>query len=58
MIELELAHFCGLLEKQFANDHDGRYTYVDPVTAESTPLTPFMMKEWACTMVGDLSSTA
>jgi hypothetical protein len=39
------------LEKEHANDHDVGYTYIDPIAAESIPLTPFMMKEWARAMV-------
>ena len=50
-IELELAHFRGLLKKKYANDHDGGYTYIDPATGDSVPLTLFMMKEWCRAMV-------
>ena len=50
-IDHELARFRGLLEKRYANDHDAGYTYIDPVTGDSTPLTPYMMKEWARAMV-------
>ena len=47
----ELARLRGLLEKKYSNDHDAGYTYIDPVTSDSVPLTPFMMKEWARAMV-------
>lgn len=50
-LDYELARFRVLLEKKHANDHDAGYTYIDPVTATSIPLTPFMMKEWARAMV-------
>lgn len=47
----ELARLRGLLEKKYSNDYDAGYTYIDPVTSDSIPLTPFMMKEWARAMV-------
>ena len=47
----ELARYRGILEKKYSNDHDAGYTYIDPVTSDSIPLTPFMMKEWARAMV-------
>jgi hypothetical protein len=50
-VNSELAHLRGLLEKKYSNDHDAGYTYIDLVTSDSVPLTPFMMKEWACAMV-------
>jgi hypothetical protein len=50
---LELARFRGLLEKKYSNDHDAGYTYIDPVSSESIPFTPFMTKEWARAMVID-----
>lgn len=50
-IDFELARLRGLLEKKYANDHDAGYTYINSVNAESTPLTPFMLKEWARAMV-------
>jgi hypothetical protein len=53
-IDLELARLRGLLEKKYSNDHDAGYTYIDSVTSDSVPLTPFMMKEWARAMVRDL----
>ena len=56
-IDSELARFRGLLEKRYVNDHDAGYTYIDLVTSESIPLTPFMMKEWARAMVMCLLST-
>lgn len=49
--EAELARFRGLLEQEHGNDHDKSYTYVCPVTGESVPLTPLMMKEWARALV-------
>jgi hypothetical protein len=53
-LEFELARFRGLLEKRYANDHDSGYTYINPVSSEAIPLTPFMMKEWARAMVSIL----
>ena len=50
-IDSELARYRGLLEKKYSNDHDAGYTYIDPVSSISVPLTPFMMKEWARAMV-------
>jgi hypothetical protein len=47
----ELAHYHGLLEKKYANNHNASYTYIDLVTSDSVLLTPFMMKKWACVMV-------
>src|ERR1700733_2784536 len=52
-LELELARFRGILEKKYANDYDAGYTYIDPATGDSVPLTPFMMKEWARAMVSN-----
>ncbi|KAM6491722.1 hypothetical protein JOM56_012762 [Amanita muscaria] len=45
--ERELARFRRLLEKQYQNDHDASYTYINNTTGVSFPLTPVMMKEWA-----------
>lgn len=53
-LDSELARLRGLLEKKYANDHDAGYTYIDPISLESVPLTPFMMKEWARAMVMSL----
>lgn len=50
-IDSELARLRCLLEKKYSNDYDAGYTYIDPVTSDSVPLTPFMMKEWARAMV-------
>lgn len=50
-VDSELARLRCLLEKKYANDHDAGYTYIDPITSDSVPLTPFMMKEWARAMV-------
>ena len=40
-----------MLEKKYSTDHDGTFSYIDPITLITIPLTPYMMKEWACTMV-------
>ena len=53
-IDYELARFRRMLEKKYGTDHDGTYSYIDPVTATAIPLTPFMMKEWARAMVFDI----
>jgi hypothetical protein len=50
-LDSELACLYGLLEKKYSNDHDAGYTYINPITSDSIPLTPFMMKEWARAMV-------
>jgi hypothetical protein len=50
-VDSELARLRGLLEKKYSNDHDSGYTYIDPISSESIPLTPFMMKEWARALV-------
>ncbi len=50
-MDSQLAHLRGLLEKKYANDHDSGYTYIDPVTSDLVPLTPFMMTEWSRAMV-------
>ncbi len=50
-MDSQLARLRGLLEKKYANDHDSGYTYIDPVTSDLVPLTPFMMTEWSRAMV-------
>jgi hypothetical protein len=50
-IDVELARFHLLLEKKYATDHDGTYSYIDPATGTAITLTPFMMKEWAQALV-------
>ena len=50
-IDHELGQFCWKLEKKYGTDHDGTYSYIDPVTGTTIPLIPFMRKEWACAMV-------
>lgn len=50
-IDFKLARFRQMLEKKYGTDHDGTYSYIDPITATAIPLTPFMMKEWARAMV-------
>jgi hypothetical protein len=41
-----------LREKEYQNDHDAGYTYIDPDTGKSYPLTPQLMKECCQAMVG------
>ncbi|KAF8272676.1 hypothetical protein EI94DRAFT_1452236, partial [Lactarius quietus] len=55
-IDYELAHFCQMLEKKYATDHDGTYSYNDPATATTILLTPFMMKEWAQAMYDSIAT--
>ncbi|KAJ7114795.1 hypothetical protein C8R44DRAFT_629617 [Mycena epipterygia] len=50
-LERELARLRGKIEKKYQNDHNAGYTYIDPKTGTSHPLTPQMMKEWCCAMV-------
>ncbi|KAJ7730545.1 hypothetical protein B0H16DRAFT_1329856, partial [Mycena metata] len=50
-LERSLARFRGILEKRWQNDHDAGYTYIDPDTGTSHPLSPQMMKEWTRAMV-------
>ncbi|KAJ7883099.1 hypothetical protein B0H13DRAFT_1890539 [Mycena leptocephala] len=49
-LDRSLAHFRGILEKKYQNDHDSGYTYIDPSTGKSHPLSPQMMKEWSRSM--------
>jgi hypothetical protein len=53
-VDYELARYRQMLEKKYATDHDGTYSYIDPTTAMAIPLTPFLMKEWARAMVCSL----
>jgi len=53
-VDSELAHLCGLLKKEYSNNHDSGYTYIDAISSESIPLTPFMIKEWARALVSNL----
>ncbi|KAJ7936526.1 hypothetical protein B0H13DRAFT_2303564 [Mycena leptocephala] len=49
-LDRSLAHFRGILEKMYQNDHDSGYTYIDPKTEKAHPLSPQMMKEWSRSM--------
>ncbi|KAJ7355887.1 hypothetical protein DFH08DRAFT_803820 [Mycena albidolilacea] len=49
-LDRSLARFRGILEKKYQNDHNAGYTYIDPDTGTSHPLTPQMMKEWSRAM--------
>ncbi|KAJ7098942.1 hypothetical protein C8R44DRAFT_642692 [Mycena epipterygia] len=49
-LERELARLRGKIEKKYQNDHNAGYTYIDPKTGTSHPLTPQMMKEWCRAM--------
>ena len=49
-MDMELAQLCHKLEVKYANGRDLGYMYIT-ANGESIPLTVFMMKEWACTMV-------
>ncbi|KAJ7886942.1 hypothetical protein B0H13DRAFT_2342680 [Mycena leptocephala] len=49
-VERELARLRRKLEKEYQNDHDAGYTYIDPDTGESYLLTPQLMKEWCRAM--------
>ncbi|KAF8226641.1 hypothetical protein L208DRAFT_1380133 [Tricholoma matsutake] len=42
----ELARLHGKLEKQWGNNSDSSYAYIDHITGQCFPLTPFMMDEW------------
>jgi len=50
----KLVHLHGLLEKKYSNNHNSGYIYIDAISLESIPLTPFMMKEWACALVSNI----
>jgi len=50
VVERELGHICMLLEKKYANDSDGGYTYTAS-DGERVPLTPAMMLEWVQAIV-------
>ncbi|KAL4260515.1 hypothetical protein AB1N83_010042 [Pleurotus pulmonarius] len=43
--EVIIAHYRGVLEKKYGNDHDKSYTYIGP--NETFRLTPLMMAAWA-----------
>lgn len=43
-IDVKLAHFCLLLKKKYATDHDGTYSYIDPATGTAITLILFMMR--------------
>jgi hypothetical protein len=47
----ELARLRGKLEKRWGNDSDSSYAYIDHITGQRFPLTPFMMDEWVRGMV-------
>ncbi|KAJ6569892.1 hypothetical protein B0H10DRAFT_2238147 [Mycena sp. CBHHK59/15] len=55
-VERELARLHRKLENEYQNDHDAGYTYIDPDTGKSYPLTPQMMKEW-CRAMYDRQAT-
>ncbi|KAF8227790.1 hypothetical protein L208DRAFT_1379630 [Tricholoma matsutake] len=42
----ELARLCGKLEQWWGNNSDSSYAYIDHITGQHFPLTPFMMDEW------------
>ncbi|KAK0432171.1 hypothetical protein EV421DRAFT_1509856 [Armillaria borealis] len=45
-----LGRFRIILERRWKNDHDGGFTFIDPLTGGSMALTPQAMKEWARAM--------
>ncbi|KAJ6448260.1 hypothetical protein C8R45DRAFT_1134350 [Mycena sanguinolenta] len=49
-LDWELARLRGMLEKKYQNSNNAGYTYIDPSTATTYPLTPQMMKEWCRAM--------
>jgi hypothetical protein len=53
-IDYKSAHFHCMLEKKYAADHTSGYAYIDAVMATTTPLTPFMLKDWVQAMVSTL----
>ncbi|KAI9440749.1 hypothetical protein H4582DRAFT_1811407 [Lactarius indigo] len=55
-IDYELARYRCVLKKKHATDHSGTYAYIDPATATTHPLTPFMIKEWAWAMYDGLAT--
>jgi len=53
-LELALARFCTMLEKKFGSDHNpGHYVYICGDNSELA-LIPFMMHQWAMTLVCSL----
>ncbi|KAF5332057.1 hypothetical protein D9758_016254 [Tetrapyrgos nigripes] len=50
LMDCELARLRSLLEAKYKSDHDNSYAYMDPVSGDLWPLTPFMLKEWCCAM--------
>ncbi|KAJ6469311.1 hypothetical protein C8R45DRAFT_837281, partial [Mycena sanguinolenta] len=49
-LDREMARLRGKLEKKYQNSHNAGYSYIDPGTGTSYPLTPQMMKEWCRAM--------
>ncbi|KAJ7085267.1 hypothetical protein C8R44DRAFT_651224 [Mycena epipterygia] len=49
-LDRSLARLRGILEKRYQNDHDSGYTYIDPDSGKSHPLSPQMMKGWCRAM--------
>ncbi len=49
-LEKQLAHFHMLIEKKWGNELNNSCTYIYP-DGTLLPLTPYMIKEWACAIV-------
>ncbi|KAJ7729561.1 hypothetical protein B0H16DRAFT_1330360, partial [Mycena metata] len=57
-LDRELARLRGKLEQKYQNDHDVGFTYIDPDSGTSVPLTPQMIKEWCCAIYDGEATTA
>jgi hypothetical protein len=54
-LDLSLARFRSMLEKQYGNDNNpGHYVFICADNTE-LPLTPFMMHQWAIALVCSLN---
>jgi hypothetical protein len=51
-LDRELARFRVKLEKKWGNEHNNTFVYIYP-DGMKLPLSPHMLKEWACTLVSN-----
>lgn len=56
-MEQEIAYIWGLLEKQYGNDHDMSYAWLNPETGNKVPLSPLAIDEWTRAIVCGLDSS-
>lgn len=53
-MERELACIRGLLEKQYGNDYDMSYAWLNPETGDKVLLSPLAIDEWTRAIVSGL----